>query len=319
MLEETRHVETNGITLRVIDAGPAGAPVVLLLHGFPETSHSWRHQIPALADAGFHVLAPDLPGYGGSDAPPGVEPYGIANVAPALLGLLDDAGADDAVVVGHDWGALLTWDLCQLHPSRVRAACALSVPFFKMPVPPTELFEQLSGGGFFYILYFQDIGPAEAELERDVRTTMRRVLFGASADGAAGARTGLPREGTGFLDMMPDAPDELPEWLTEADLDTYVDAFERSGFNGPLGYYRSFDANWRLTHEVDLAVMTMPTYFIAGDKDGVVAGGQAMVDAAHSVLPNHKGSLLIPGAGHWVQQEAPAATTQALLDFLTSL
>jgi pimeloyl-ACP methyl ester carboxylesterase len=311
------HVETNGLRLRVVEAGEAGAPVVLLLHGFPETSHSWRHQLAPLADAGYHVLAPDLRGYGGSDAPDKVEAYGNDAVLGDLLGLLDHVGAEDATFVGHDWGALLTWDVCHLHPSRVRAAVAVSVPLFKPSLPPTEFFERVVGDGFFYILYFQAVGVAEAELGRDTRRTMRAVLRSAPTRGSVPPRPMLPREGTGLLDALPEPPDQLPSWLPVADLDVYVDAFERSGFFGPVSYYRNMDANWR---RVQAALATeslpMPTFFLGGDDDPVIVGGMPMVDAAHAALPDHRASVLIPGVGHWVQQEAPELTTATLLGFL---
>jgi pimeloyl-ACP methyl ester carboxylesterase len=270
-----------------------------------------------LADAGYHVLAPDLRGFGGSDAPRSVDAYGNDQVLADVLGLLDHVGADDAVFAGHDWGALLTWDACQLHPTRVRAAIALSVPFFRPSIPPTEFFENVVGDQFFYILYFQAVGPAEAELERDTRRTMRAVLRDAPPRAELLARPPLPRAGTGLLDALREPPDALPAWLSTDDLDVYVDAFERSGFFGPVSYYRNMDPNW---HRVQAALaaesLPMPTFFVGGELDPVIAGGMAMVDAAHAVLPDHRASVLIPGAGHWLQQEAPAATTRTLLEFL---
>ena len=314
-----RDVQTNGVRLRVIDEGPEDGELVVLSHGFPELAHSWRHQVSALAAAGYRVLAPDQRGYGFSDRPTAIEDYSSDELTADLIGLLDDVGRDQAVFVGHDWGALIVWDLLRTYPERARGGVSMSVPFFNPPVPPTQLFEMLSGGNFFYILYFQEPGVAEKELEADVRTTMRKVLVGIAA-GGQGVPEPLPREGTGFLDQLDNREGPLPSWLTEADLDTYVAGYEESGFFGPVSYYRNLDRNWERNHEIDASVMSMPIAFIAGVEDPVVArGGPNLVEAAHSVLPDYRGTTMIEGAGHWVQQEKPDETNAALLEFLRSI
>ncbi|MGI9029700.1 MAG: alpha/beta fold hydrolase [Ilumatobacteraceae bacterium] len=224
----------NGIELDVVEAGDPTGPAVVLSHGFPECAHSWRHQLEPLAAAGYHVVAPDQRGYGRSSAPTDIAAYGINDLGGDLLGLLDETGHDDAVFVGHDWGALVVWDLARLHPGRVRAVINASVPYTPWPAPPTELFRAQFGDRFFYILYFQTVGPAEAELAADVERTMRTILWAASGDGFPDRPPDpLPAEGTGFLDAMAAAgpvPPELPAWLTADDLATYVDSFEASGF-----------------------------------------------------------------------------------------
>ena len=311
----------NGIELDVIEAGEPSNPAVVLCHGFPESSHSWRHQLAPLAAAGYHVLAPDQRGYARSSAPRDVAAYGVEHLAADLLGLLDATGHDDAVFVGHDWGALLVWDLARLHPSRVRAVINVSVPYTEWPAPPTDVFRSLSGDRFFYILYFQPVGPAERELEADVERTMRTILWAASGEGFPDVMPEpLPADGTGFLDSMTRSgpvPDALPAWLTSDDLAAYVDAFEASGFFGPVSWYRNLDANHAVVK--DLPPPSMPTWFIGGTRDMVIAARPGYVEAMEARLPNHRGTVLIDGAGHWTQQEAPDAFNAALLGALAEL
>jgi pimeloyl-ACP methyl ester carboxylesterase len=315
-----RRVATNGIELHLVEAGPADGFPVVLAHGFPELAWSWRHQIPALAEAGYHVLAPDQRGYGRSSRPEAIDDYDIVHLTDDLLGLLDDVGAERAVFVGHDWGSMVVWQQSLLHPERVKGVVGMSVPFLpRGPMSPVQMMRQVMGDNFFYILYFQEPGVAEKELEADVHTTMRKVLVGIAA-GGQGVPEPLPREGTGFLDQLADREGPLPAWLTEADLDTYVAAYEASGFFGPVSYYRNLDRNWERNHEIDASVMSMPIAFIAGVEDPVVSrGGPNLVEAAHSVLPNYRGATMIEGAGHWVQQEKPEETNAALFEFLRSL
>lgn len=320
----TRRVTTApGIELEVHEAGHPGDPLVVLCHGFPETAHSWRHQMGPLADAGFHVLAPDQRGYGRSSAPREVAAYGVEELTGDLIALLDDVGAEQAVFVGHDWGAFLVWHMGQLHPERCRGVIAASVPYTAWPARPTELFRMVYGDNFFYITYFQQVGPAETELETDVRDTMRTILWAASGECyRPETRDPLPAEGTGFLDAMrhlADIPDGLPAWLSDADLDSYVDSFTTSGFFGPVSWYRNLDANYERTKDIEPSTLTMPTAFIGGTHDGVIAGRLETLEAMSTMLPNHLGNVLIPEAGHWTQQEAPEAFNEALLGLLRSL
>ena len=307
-------VRTNGIHLHVAEAGE-GDPVILC-HGFPESWYSWRHQLPALADAGYRAIAPDQRGYGDSDRPKKVTDYDIVHLTDDLLGLLDYMDVEKAVFVGHDWGALIVWEMARMHPDRMKAVVGVSVPFIPFPMPPTELFEQLSGGNFFYIIYFQPVGPAEKELEADPRTTMAKVLYGASGDAIGDSErtlaTALPREGTGFLTALTDPPAQLPDWLTNDDIDVYAEQFAKSGFFGPLSYYRNFDRNWELNKELGPERITMPSFFIGGDRDPVPGDDGTM----KALLPDFRGSVVIPGVGHWTQQEEPQAFNDALLGFL---
>lgn len=313
-----RRIRTNGVELDVIDEGAPGDPVVVLVHGFPESSHSWRHQIEPLVAAGYRVLAPDQRGYGASSAPRDVAAYRTDHLCADLVGLLDDVDTRQAVFVGHDWGALVAWDLARLHPDRVRALVNVSVPYTAWPAPPTELFRATYGDRFFYMLYFQPVGPAEAELEADVAETMRLVLWGASGEMYGPPPDPLPpMEGTGFLDSITrgrPVPDGLPPWLTEEDFRVYVEQFTASGFFGPLSWYRNLDADHELTK--DLAAPAMPTAFIGGTRDGVIAGRPEYVAGMAALLPDFRGTRMIEDAGHWTQQEQPAEFNAALLDLL---
>ncbi len=313
-----RLVDTNGVQLRVIEAGEPGAPVVILAHGFPELAYSWRHQIPVLAEAGYHVLAPDQRGYGGSSRPEPIEAYDIHELTADLVGLLDDVGAERAVWIGHDWGAAVVWNAPLLHPGRVAAVAALSVPPVPRPhVAPTAAWRKIFGENFFYILYFQEPGVADAELNDDPARTMRRMLGGlrASGDQAAALRMVAPGP-AGFVDRLPE-PEQLPDWLSQAELDHYVAEFSRTGFTGGLNWYRNFDRNWETTPDLADATIAVPSLFMAGSADPVL--GFTRADRATEVVSGPYRQVMIDGAGHWLQQECPDEVNAALLEFLNGL
>lgn len=300
-----RLVETGGVRLQVTEAGDRGAPVVVLAHGFPELAYSWRHQIPALAAAGYHVLAPDQRGYGGSSRPPAIEDYDIVHLTGDLAGLLDDVGAERAVFVGHDWGSPVVCNVALLHPDRVRAVAALSVPPVpRACAPPTEIWRRRVGDNYFYMLYFQEPGVADAALGRDPRSTMRWMVaeegFAAPPDSLVGSP--LP---------------PLPDWLTEDEFEPYVTAFTESGFTGPLNWYRNFDRNWELTATTPAPTITVPTLFLAGSADPVLSFTPR--DRVRDVVTGDYREVMIPGAGHWLQQERPDEVNAALIDFIEGL
>lgn len=313
-----RLVETNDVQLRVIQAGDREAPVVLLAHGFPELAYSWRHQIPALAAAGFQVLAPDQRGYGGSSRPEPVTAYDVAALTADLVGLLDDVGAQRAVWVGHDWGAPVAWSAAQLHPDRVAAVVGLSVPPVPRPqVPPTRAFRMIFGDNFFYMLYFQEPGVADAELSGDPARTMRRMIGGLRPPDDAGAAARMAAPGPmGFIDRLPE-PDRLPDWISADELDHYISEFSRTGFTGGLNWYRNLDRNWEIMADPVAATITMPALFIAGTADPVL--GFTRRDRAGEVVSGPYREVLIDGAGHWLQQERPDEVNSVLLEFLSGL
>ncbi|MBI2705894.1 MAG: alpha/beta hydrolase [Actinobacteria bacterium] len=310
-------VSTNGVELHVEEAG-AGFPVILA-HGFPELSYSWRHQMRALAAEGFHVLAPDQRGYGQSSRPEAVEDYDIVSLTGDLLGLLDHIGEEKAVFVGHDWGSMVVWTLAQLARERVAGVVGMSVPFVPRPErPPLELMRSIIGDGFFYILYFQEPGVADGELGADPARTMRRMLAGLQIlpDNMPDPATMFANDGRGFVDRLPE-PDRLPDWLTRAELDHYVEEFSRTGFTGGINWYRNFDRNWELTEQLAGAKVDVPSLFIGGSLDPVLL--MTPPAATEGWLTDHRGTVLVDGAGHWVQQERPEEVNAALLGFLLSV
>ncbi len=310
-----RSILTNGITMHIAEAGEG--PTVVLCHGFPELWYSWRHQIGALADAGFHAVAPDQRGYGGTDRPPAVADYDIVHLTDDLLGLLDTLGEDKAVFVGHDWGAPVVWNLALRAPERVRAVVGLSVPFLpRGDTDPITLFESIFADTFFYMLYFQEPGVADADLGRDPRDTIRRFMSAISAEGAADTFRPLPRHGTRLADWLTDLR-ALPDWLTERDLDFYATEFTRTGFTGGLNWYRNMRRNWELTEDLAHTKVVAPALFIAGDQDPVVT--MAPPTGMEEWVPDLRGTLMLPGTGHWTQQERPAEVNTALVDFLSGL
>lgn len=298
-------MDTNGIRLRVAEAGDRGAPVVLLAHGFPELAYSWRHQIPVLAEAGYHVIAPDQRGYGGSSRPEAVTDYDIVALTGDLAGLLDDAGAQQAVLVGHDWGSPVVTNFALLHPERVAGLVNLSVPPVpRSSAPPTQIWRRTFGDTFFYILYFQEPGVADADLGGDVRQSLQRMLAIEGFTAPAGELADRP--------LPP-----LPAWLAEAEFERYVAEFTRTGFTGGLNWYRNFDRNWELTARTPAATVTAPTLFVAGTADPVLAFTPR--DRVTDLVTGDYREVLIDGAGHWLQQERPDEVNALLLDFLAGL
>jgi pimeloyl-ACP methyl ester carboxylesterase len=309
-----RSLEANGIRMHIAEQGTG--PLVLLCHGFPETWYSWRRQLPALAAAGYRAVAPDMRGYGQTDRPESVEQYTLLHMAGDMVGLLDELGVEQAVIVGHDWGAPVAWTSALLRPDRFKAVAALSVPYLpRGGVRPTEALRFLAGDTFMYIFYFQTPGVAEAELEQDVRSTIRRVLYWASGD--APGRPTKPKTAK-FLDLM-DNPQTLPPWLSEADVDVYAREFARTGFTGGLNWYRNLDRNWELMGAHAKAKITQPALFIGGDRDLVVVSRKAAVDHLSQSVPNLRKLVILPGCGHWTQQERPEAVNTELISFLQSL
>jgi pimeloyl-ACP methyl ester carboxylesterase len=292
---EPTSIDAGGLRMEVALAG--SGPAVALLHGFPELWWSWRHQIPVLAEAGFSVVAPDMRGYGGTDAPEPIEAYDVLTLAGDVLALMDALGHERFAVVGHDWGANVAWELARSYPGRVRAVAGLSVPFVpRAPAPPMAILRRHLGDRF-YMVWFQEPGVAEAALEADVRRTLRtQEVWG--AEWALRAGDDPPR----------------PAFWTEADEARYVAAFTRTGFRGGLNWYRNVDRNWEVTEPVGERRIEQPALFVTGSRDPVrrFMPEQAM----DGWVTDLRETVVIEGAGHWVQQQAPAEVEAALLPFL---
>lgn len=312
-------VEANGIRLRVALAGEG--PLVVLVHGWPESWYSWRHQIPALVEAGYRVAAPDVRGYGGSDKPQPIEAYAIKEMCADVAGLVTALGETSAILIGHDWGAPIVWNTALFHPEKVRAVAGLSVPHTgRGPAPRVELFRQIYKDRFFYQLYFQTPGVAEAELEADVRTSLRKIYYWVSGEAMkTGARVDKPADAR-LLEGLSD-PQPFPAWLTAADLDYYVDQFRQSGFRGPLNRYRTAALDFAQQASVAEKQVEQPAAFIAGSLDPVLrfVPGVDLIETMRKQVVDLRLVRLIEDAGHWVQQERPTEVNAALLEFLRGL
>lgn len=307
----------NGIQMRVATQGTG--PLVLLCHGFPEGWVSWRSQMAALARAGYRAVAPDMRGYGGTDAPADPAKYTMLHQVGDMVALVRALDEQQAVIVGHDWGAPTAWYAALLRPEVFRAVAGLSVPY--SPPGPVDLLSALEAQGVqhFYMQYFQAPGVAEAELEVDVAATMRRLNYSLSGDGAGGVAGILP-VGKGFLYNTVD-PAQLPSWLDADDLAYMVAEFTRTGFRGGLNWYRSIRLSWELMAPWRGAVIHQPSLFVAGAGDDVLKfpTSRAAMDKFSHTLPGLRGSHLLDGAGHWVQRERAEAVNTLLLGFLKSL
>ena len=293
-----RLVATNGVELNVLEDGEG--PLVVLCHGFPELAYSWRHQIPALAGAGFRVVTPDMRGFGRSSAPAEIESYDVASLCADMTGLLDALGEQSAIFVGHDWGANVVWQLALQQPQRVRAVAGLSVPFIpRAPAAPIPIMRRHLGEDF-YIVWFQEPGVADAALAQDVRRTLT-----------------TSRQWTADWATEDGGRREPPAWLSEQELDVYVEAFERTGFTGGLNWYRNIDRNWELAEPFAERRIEQPALFLTGELDPVRTFMPA--EAMRGWVTDLRTEIVVEGAGHWVQQQAPEAVNAALLSFLRSL
>ena len=317
MAATRRDIAANGITLRITEQG--SGPLVLLCHGWPELAHSWRHQIPALAAAGYRVVAPDMRGYGGSSAPHEITAYAITSLVGDMVALVAALGESRACIVGHDWGAAVAWSAAMMRPDLFEAVAALSVPHRpRNPAGPPLALLRKAGLENFYWFHFNKEGVAEAEFEADIPAALRRVLVGGSGDAPRDRDMTLTLvAGGGFLDRLAD-PKMLPAWLTEADIEVFASAFRAKGFRGPFNWYRNIDRNWEISAPWQGAKIQPPALFVAGTRDAVISSpiGRGAVETLEATVPNLRGKILIDGGGHWIQQERPAEVNVALLEFL---
>ena len=317
---------------RMIDAGTANirvavegeGPLVLRVHGFPESWYSWRHQMGPIANAGFTAAAIDVRGYGGSDKPRDVPAYVMeaitADVAGVAMALQPDA---PAILIGHDWGAPIVWNTSLSRPEAIRAVAGLSVAYSGVPTKPyTEIFKEAftDKGIFFYQAYFQDVGPPEAEAEADVRGFLRKFYYWASGDAPRGASP-LKKHGAPLLEGLTDPP-VFPAWLTPEDLDYYVGEFERSGLFGPISRYRNHERDFAWLQQFQGRTLDMPTLLIGGDKDPAFNGFGRIEDPG-AMMKKHvtdlRGVHVLADCGHWTQQEKPQEVTDLLIPWLKSV
>ncbi len=314
-------VDARGVRIHVVEDGEG--PLVLLIHGFPESWYSWRYQLPVLARAGYRAAAIDVRGYGRSSAPVEIEAYGMLHHVNDNLGVVEALGETTAIVVGHDWGSPIAANSALVRPDVFTAMALLSVPYSPPGRRrPTDSFAAMGGDEEFYINYFQQPGRAEAEIELDVRSWLLGFYITASGEGAAagddgGSMATVPRGG-----MMRDRfriPEALPPWLGRADLDFYVSEFERTGFRGPLNRYRNVDRDWADLQPWRGRPITVPSLFIGGEKDGPTIWGSRAIERFTETLPALKGTHILPGCGHWVQQERAGEVNELLLRWLKSL
>lgn len=319
-----RLLEVNGLKLQVTEQGEG--PLVLLCHGFPETAYAWRHQLPALAQAGYRAVALDMRGYGGSDSPNDPAAFTVLDVVGDLAALLKVLKEKSAVVVGGDWGATVAWQAAQLRPDLFRGVAALGVPMMaRAPMRPSSLFPKTESA-VFYTHYFCEPGVGEQEFERDASATLLKIYFAAS--GEAGPRDdpatpnpfGMVKRGGSLLDSLP-TPVRLPYWLSQLDLDVFAASFQSSGFRGGLNYYRNLDRNWELQAALEEKRVEVPALYLVGERDTGLAipGMDQIINAMPKLVPNLKASIVVPRAGHWLQQEAPDEVNAALVGFLRSL
>ncbi len=318
---QTRRVATDGLTQSVLEAGDG--PLVLLIHGFPELGISWQAQVEALAGAGWHAVAPDMRGYGGTDKPKGVAQHTLLHLVGDMVDLVRALGHETCVVVGHDWGAPVAWHCALMRPDMFRAVAGLSVPFQPRrpngpPIPAMKAISKRAGLGDLYIVRFQE-PDAHRPMEADPATALRRMFWAYDgATDAADRHTGFLAPGVEMLDSISDRA-TLPPWMDESHFRQYVSAFAAGGFEGPLDWYRALDLNWSLTAWLQDRRITVPSLFIVGQNDPVRHYAGAHEKGLGDWLTGLRGQHEIEGAGHWIQQERPEVVNRLLLDFLAGL
>ncbi len=297
-------------------------PTVLFVHGYPETSFSWRHQLPVVAAAGYQAVAMDVRGYGRSVCPPAVEDYRMVRMVADTVGVAEALGVSEAVIVGHDWGAPIAWSSSLLRSDLFSALALLSVPYTPPSVePPTKVFRQMFGDDAeFYMIYFQDEGRAEAEAEVDVEAWLLGFYYGGGFGAPPEAtRFAVVPKGTLMKDLLVTPPGGSLPWLGADDLAVYVEDFERTGLRGGFNRYRNLDRDW-----ADLAAfrgqpVRVPTLFIGGDHDGPTTWGADAISRFPRTVPDLRGSHILTDCGHWIQQEKPLETNRLLLEFLAEV
>jgi pimeloyl-ACP methyl ester carboxylesterase len=315
-----RILDARGTRIHLVEHGTG--PLVLLVHGFPESWYSWRHQLPALGAAGFRAAAIDVRGYGRSAAPLDIEAYGMLRHLNDNLGVVEALGEQTAVIVGHDWGSPIAAHSALLRPDVFTAVALLSVPYSPPGSRrPTEAFAAMGGDEEFYINYFQEPGRAEAEAELDVRSWLLGFYIAASGDALPtpdGKTIATVPRGGRLRDRFV-IPDQLPAWLTEDDVDFYASEFEGKGFRGALNRYRNVDRDWLDLQPWSRQPITVPSCFIGGERDGPTIWGERAIARFPQTLPGLRGCHILAGCGHWVQQERAQEVNRILIEWLEGL
>ncbi|MER7983811.1 alpha/beta hydrolase [Streptomyces sp. NPDC095817] len=312
-MTEARLIDTGRIVLNIVEQGTG--PLVVLLHGFPETSYSWRHLVPALAAQGFRAVAPDQRGYGLSDRPSFVDDYSIGQLADDIAALVNALGEEKAILVGHDWGAVVAWHVALAHPEKVVGVAALTVPFVGHgSVPPLSAVRAVFGDGFYQIYFQQE--AADRELEADYVRTFTSILYGLSGDAPAVSSLIIP-PGKKFLDVCGQSPRVLPGWLSAKDIEHYSRTFAATGFTGPLNWYRNMNSNWEIATSWSRAVVSAPSILLVGDRDPITRfyNIPRLADTMRDHVANLRGIKVIAGAGHWIHQERRDEVGETILDF----
>ena len=314
------HVQANGIRLHYVQEG--SGPLVILLHGFPYLWYMWRHQIRALAEAGYRVVAPDIRGFGRSDTPTGPDAYDMIHCVGDLVGLMRELGQTSAVVIGHDLGAWVAYAAAQMRPDLFRALAMLNTPVTPREAQrPSDTWQMLasSTGKCFYQEYFQRRGVADAELDASIRKTLRSIYYSISGDAVGKERWRLfIAKGETFLDTVSD-PEELPSWLPDVAIDYYVSEYARKGFAGPLGHYRARDRSWEQSAFLAGLKLQQPSLFVGGAADPAAEFFLPNYDRLEEHLPNLRSKVLLEGVGHSAAEERPQVINDMLLGFLAGL
>lgn len=314
-------VSSAGHRIHVAEHGPEDGTPVVMIHGFPESWYSWRHQLTALGDAGYRAIAMDVRGYGRSAAPSALDAYSMTPLVGDVIAVIDDLGVEDAVVIGHDWGAPIAWNTALLRPGRVRGVAGLSVPYAgRGDARPLETFLTFSADELFYINYFQEPGVAEAEVEKDLAGWLMGFYFTASGEGdhSQPSMSFVPPGRELRERFQYPAPGQMA-WMTDEDFAYYLGEFERSGLTGGFNRYRNIERDWEELSPWRHAPIQVPALFIGGDKDGPTMLGQGAISRFETTLPQLTKSVILEQCGHWVQQEKPAETNQLLIEFVSAL
>lgn len=308
-------IAANGITHHLIEAGTG--PAVLLCHGFPEIAYSWRHQVTGLAAAGYRAVAPDMRGYGGTDAPDDPGAYTLLHIIGDMVALLDALDIETAVVVGHDYGAFIAWNAAMMRPDRFRAVVGISVPYvMRGDASGMAVWRDRPN---FYQAYFQEPGVAEADIERDLDAFFRQTFWALS-----GSPVGVdPWDGDvaegGMLKTLQEPPGGVIPWLSEDELGVYVTTYGPRGLRGPLNWYRNIESSWELMAPFYEMKVLQPSLHVIGDRDPAYIWGKAAREVQPAAAPGLKDTIVLEGVGHWIQQEVPDRLTGILTDFIRSL